>query len=158
MNVNGGLRWECMSTNHHRGAAPLKFVPLGCSSQRQVSIQVITTMVMRTIISGAPLMLRCPVAQWPGEKKNRHPFCFGWLRLKGALPQTEVEKRWLQPGIFLANLLPRLCLTHLLSGWPKNSSNFIFTTKMVFPKSLKIMNSGSELITKGPEHWILWNI
>ena len=35
---------------------------------------------------------------------------------------------------------------HLLSGWPKKSSNFRSTTKMVFPKSLKIMimNSGSE--------------
>ena len=33
---------------------------------------------------------------------------------------------------------------HLLSGWPKKSSNFIFITKMVFPKSLKFMNSGSE--------------
>ena len=34
--------------------------------------------------------------------------------------------------------------THLLSGWPKKSSNFIFTTQLVFPKSLKFMNSGSE--------------
>ena len=33
---------------------------------------------------------------------------------------------------------------HWLSGWPKNSSNFTFTTKIVFPKSLKFMNSGSE--------------
>ena len=39
-----------------------------------------------------------------------------------------------------------LTFTHLLSGWPKKSSNFIFTTKMVFPKSLKFMNSGSEFI------------
>ena len=31
-----------------------------------------------------------------------------------------------------------------LSGWPRKSSNFIFTTKMVFPKSLKFMNSGSD--------------
>ena len=34
--------------------------------------------------------------------------------------------------------------THLLSGWPKKSPNFLFTTKMVFPKSLKFMKSGSE--------------
>ena len=33
---------------------------------------------------------------------------------------------------------------HLLSGWPKKSQNFIFATKMVFPKSLKFLNSGSE--------------
>ena len=32
----------------------------------------------------------------------------------------------------------------LLSGWPTKSSNFIFTTKLVFPKSLKFMNSGSD--------------
>ena len=36
-------------------------------------------------------------------------------------------------------------LSHLLSGWPKKSSNFRFTTKMVFPKSLKFMDSESEL-------------
>ena len=36
-------------------------------------------------------------------------------------------------------------LTHLPSGGPKKSPNFIFTTKMVFPKSLKFMNSGGEL-------------
>ena len=34
--------------------------------------------------------------------------------------------------------------THWLSGWPKKSPNFIFTTKMVFPKSLKFMSSGSQ--------------
>ena len=34
--------------------------------------------------------------------------------------------------------------SHWLSGWPKQSPSFIFTTKMVFPKSLKFMNSGSE--------------
>ena len=34
--------------------------------------------------------------------------------------------------------------THWLSGWPKRSPNFIFTTQMVFPKSLKFMNSGTE--------------
>ena len=33
----------------------------------------------------------------------------------------------------------------LLSGWPRKSSNFIYTTKLVFPKSLKFMNSGSEI-------------
>ena len=38
-------------------------------------------------------------------------------------------------------------ITHLPSGWPKKSPNFIFTTKMVFTKSLKSRNSGSE--TKG---------
>ena len=38
--------------------------------------------------------------------------------------------------------------THLLSGWPKKSPNFIFATKMVFPKSLKFMNSGSETIVR----------
>ena len=36
-------------------------------------------------------------------------------------------------------------LAHCLSGWPKKGLNFKFTTKMVFPKSLKFMNSGSEL-------------
>ena len=35
--------------------------------------------------------------------------------------------------------------SHFLSGWPNKSPNFLFTTKMVFPKSLKFMNSGSEL-------------
>ena len=36
---------------------------------------------------------------------------------------------------------------HLLSGWPKKKSpNFIFTSKMVFPKCLKFMNSGSECV------------
>ena len=48
-------------------------------------------------------------------------------------------------------------VTHLLSGWPKKSSNFIFTTKMVFPKSLKFMNSGSEVIkTSKPTVGISW--
>ena len=37
-------------------------------------------------------------------------------------------------------------IAHLLSGWPKKSLNFIFTTKLVFPKSLKFMNSGSEIV------------
>ena len=32
-----------------------------------------------------------------------------------------------------------------LSGWPKKSSNSIVPTNMVFPKSLKFMNSGSEI-------------
>ena len=36
------------------------------------------------------------------------------------------------------------CWTHWLSGWPKTNPNSTFTTKMVFPKSLKFMNSGSE--------------
>ena len=36
-------------------------------------------------------------------------------------------------------------VSHLLSGWPIKSYNFILTTKMVFPKSLKFMNSGSEV-------------
>ena len=38
-------------------------------------------------------------------------------------------------------------ITHCLSGWPKKNLNFKFTTKMVFPKSLKFMNSGSEYIS-----------
>ena len=33
----------------------------------------------------------------------------------------------------------------LAEGMAKKSPNFIFATKMVFPKSLKFMNSGSEL-------------
>ena len=38
-----------------------------------------------------------------------------------------------------------ICIdTHWLSGWPKKSPNFVFTTEMVFPKSLKFMNSGSQ--------------
>ena len=36
-------------------------------------------------------------------------------------------------------------ISHWLSGWPKKSPNFLFTTKMVLPKSLKSMNSGSEI-------------
>ena len=36
-----------------------------------------------------------------------------------------------------------LSKAHLPSGWPQNSPNFIFTTTMVFPNSLKFMNSGS---------------
>ena len=41
----------------------------------------------------------------------------------------------------LAARFPR---AHWLSGWPKKSPNFMFTTKTVFPESLKFMNSGSE--------------
>ena len=41
-------------------------------------------------------------------------------------------------------------LTHLLSGWPKKPPNLIFTTEMGFPKSLKLMNSGSELLKGAP--------
>ena len=53
--------------------------------------------------------------------------------------------------LFLRRRVP-----HLLSGWPKKSSNFIFTTKMIFPKRLKFMNSGSEVPffgagSKGPQ-------
>ena len=41
-----------------------------------------------------------------------------------------------------------MCLEpHLPSGWPQTNPNFIFTTKMVFPKSFKFMNSGSEELT-----------
>ena len=40
---------------------------------------------------------------------------------------------------------------HWLSGWPQKSPNFMFTTKMVFPKSLKFMNSGP--IQKGRGWW-----
>ena len=41
---------------------------------------------------------------------------------------------------------PACTKPHLLSGWPKIKSkpNYRFTTKMVFPKRLKFMNSGSE--------------
>ena len=35
---------------------------------------------------------------------------------------------------------------HWLSGWPHKCKNFIFTANMVFPKSLKFMNSGSEWV------------
>ena len=42
------------------------------------------------------------------------------------------------------NPTTKIGAAHRLSGWPKKSPNFIFTTKMVFPKSLKFMNSGSE--------------
>ena len=38
--------------------------------------------------------------------------------------------------------------SHRLSGWSKKSQNFIFTTKMVFPESLKFMNSESEKLAK----------
>ena len=44
-------------------------------------------------------------------------------------------------------------ISHWLSGWPKKSPNFAFTTKMVFPKSLKFVNSGSKSSTRiGFEH------
>ena len=52
--------------------------------------------------------------------------------------------RWYQAVVF------RWCrwwlgdVTQLLSGWPQKSSSFIFTTKMIFPKTLKFMNSGSQ--------------
>ena len=54
-------------------------------------------------------------------------------------------------GGFLLNTIQEGVLlmgttTHWLSGWPKKSPNFIFATKMVIPKSLKFMNSGSELM------------
>ena len=39
---------------------------------------------------------------------------------------------------------------HWLSAWPRKSSNFIFTTKMVFPKGLKFMNPGSESLEYRP--------
>ena len=39
---------------------------------------------------------------------------------------------------------PKL-IPHWLSGWPKKYPHFIFTTRMVFPKSLKFMSSGSEI-------------
>ena len=43
------------------------------------------------------------------------------------------------------DLLEWWCFTsHLLSGWPKKSPSVLFTTKMVFPESLKSINSGSE--------------
>ena len=52
-------------------------------------------------------------------------------------------------------------------GWPTKSLNFLFPTKMVFPKSLKFMSSGSEYMNSGlsksagqpvnqkvgPKHW-----
>ena len=41
-------------------------------------------------------------------------------------------------------------LTRWLSGFPEKSPNFLFTTKIVFPKSLKFMNSGSELNFEAP--------
>ena len=67
---------------------------------------------------------------------------WGWMWLvvlgilRGVCSKTNVRQ-----------LLHRLMtpMAHLLSGWPKKSSNFIFTTKMVIPKSLKFMNSGSEM-------------
>ena len=42
-----------------------------------------------------------------------------------------------------------ICCPHFPSGLAKKSSNFLFTTKMVFPKSLKFMNSGSLVENKG---------
>ena len=48
-------------------------------------------------------------------------------------------------------------LTHWLSGWPKKSPNFFFTTKVVFPKSLKFMNSGNELNMVNHDPVILGN-
>ena len=56
----------------------------------------------------------------------------GWLpvaRLWAAAEQGTFEKK--KP-------------THWLSGRPEKSPSCIFTTNMVFPKSLKFMNSGSE--------------
>ena len=38
----------------------------------------------------------------------------------------------------------RIRHTHWLSGWPKKGPNFLFTTKIVFQKSLQFINSGSE--------------
>ena len=53
---------------------------------------------------------------------------------------SKPDVRFLRLGVCLLSLGS----THLLSGWPKKSPNFTFATKMVFPKSLKFMNSGSE--------------
>ena len=53
---------------------------------------------------------------------------------RGALHVRLLEQTWGVGGAF----------AHWLR-WPKKSPNFIFSTKMVFPKSLKFMNSGSEL-------------
>ena len=51
------------------------------------------------------------------------------------------------PNMTYVNLVLH-SFSHRLSGWPKKSPNFIFTTKMVFPKSLNCMNSGSEFCLK----------
>ena len=48
----------------------------------------------------------------------------------------------------LETFLPEIFATHLLSGWPRKSPNFIFTTKMVFPKSLKFMNVSARDLRK----------
>ena len=71
------------------------------------------------------------------------PKALGRLR-KGAELQLAAAHRHLalarSRSLPLAQRLPRP--PHWLSGWPKKSPNFICTTKMVFPKSLKFMNSG----------------
>ena len=52
---------------------------------------------------------------------------------------------------------PHRIVAHWLSGWPKKSPNFIFATKMVIPKSLKFMNSGSEVGRKTwTHHELVW--
>ena len=60
---------------------------------------------------------------------------------RGDLPETHEESNGFLLHLFMVGTAP--FASHLLSGWPKKS-NFIFTTKIVFPKSLKSMNSGSE--------------
>ena len=60
-----------------------------------------------------------------------------WKLVGKGRPET-----WVESDLRTSSPLKRE--PHWLSGWPKKSSNFIITTKMVFPKSLKFMNSGSE--------------
>ena len=59
-----------------------------------------------------------------------------------------------KPGVPIPNRqskppTPGYLTHHFPSGLAKQSLNFEFTTKMVFPKSLKSMNSGSEILGVG---------
>ena len=54
--------------------------------------------------------------------------------------------------MLIPSKIPPKRIAHWLSGWPKKSPNFVFTTKMVFPKSLKFMNSGSQIATGRTSH------
>ena len=66
--------------------------------------------------------------------------------LGGVAQQRPSQKKWNKehclPGI--GPLSGSMVSSHLLSGIATKSPNFLFTTKMIFPKSSTSRNSGSE--------------
>ena len=106
---------------------------------------------------------------WGSQNRNQSPKMFGpfwaslWFPFKSGVTRCPPHCcLQFTKGVLLK--VPRVGaprrgnggapVTHWLSGWPKKSPNFRLTTKMVFPKSLKFMNSGSQVNTsqKGVLH------